>query len=592
MSEPLPHPAAAPRLPSRSAALWFECRAMGLRALRLGRSLIDPAHRRHRVAEALRDAPLLAESIAPLWPTQDAPERALVLGKIQNLRVARVAFDGVELAPGEVLSFWAQLGRPVRRRGFAVGRELREGCLIPTVGGGLCQLSNALYDAALKGGMEILERHAHSQVVPGSAAVRDRDATVFWNYIDLRLRAPCALRIEVALDADSLRVRLRGHAQTQATLPVSLATRAQASADAHAHPRTDADAHTHAPRRGDCAICGETSCFRNAPTAEDAVAGTVAVLAGALSPEHAAFLAQTQPQAERLQPTRRRWPRLQRRVRNALQRLRGWPPARRALSAAAADARAAATQLRPTHLDVYVDQAWLPVLWRRGVLAGRRVHVLMRSLPMAQIHAELERAAAVHPQEPTLRDFRADPALLRAETEALAAAQRWIGAHAQAVALGGARAEPLPWRLPSPDSATDMPSTRAPGPLRVLFPTSTLVRKGALELSAALRGMDAEVLLPLREGGEPARWAETPLRRVAIDTPAQLAQALLHCDAVVLPAWVEHQPRALLAAIAQGVPVIATAACGLGALPGWREVPAGDAAALRIELTLVAQRLR
>lgn len=589
MSEPLPLPAAAaPRLPSRGAALWFECRAMGLRALRLGRSLIDPAHRRHRAGEALRDAPLLAESIAPLWPTQDAPERALVLGKIQNLRVARAAFDGVELAPGEVLSFWAQLGRPVRRRGFAVGRELREGCLIPSVGGGLCQLSNALYDAALKGGMEILERHAHSQVVPGSAAVRDRDATVFWNYIDLRLRAPCALRIEVALDADSLRVRLRGHAQTQATLPVSLAPRAHASADADGHGH----AHTHAPRHGDCATCGETSCFRNAPMAEDAVAGAVAVLAGALSPEHAAFLAQTQPEAERLQPLRGRWPRLQRRARNALQRVRGWPPARRALSAAAADARAAATQLRPTHLDVYVDQAWLPVLWQRGVLAGRRVHVLMRSLPMAQIHAELERAAALHPTEPTLRDFRADPALLRAETEALAAAQRWIGAHAQSIALGGVRAELLPWRLPSPESAADMPSTRAPGPLRVLFPASTLVRKGALELSAALRGMNAEVLLPLREGGEAARWAQTPLRRVAIDTPAQLAQTLMQCDAVVLPAWVEHQPRALLAAIAQGVPVIATAACGLGALPGWQEVPAGDVAALRARLQGIAERLQ
>jgi glycosyltransferase involved in cell wall biosynthesis len=224
----------------------------------------------------------------------------------------------------------------------------------------------------------------------------------------------------------------------------------------------------------------------------------------------------------------------------------------------------------------------------------------MRSLPMARIHAELERAAAVHPQEPTLRDFRADSALLRAETEGLAAAQRWIGAHAQVVALGGARADLLPWRLPSPEGdarmpstsmpSTGTPSTRAPGPLRVLFPASSLVRKGVLELSAALRGIDAEVLLPLREGGEAARWGDTPLRRIAIDTPAQLAQALMQCDAVVLPAWVEHQPRALLAAIAQGVPVIATAACGLGALPGWQEVPAGDAEALRARLQRIAER--
>jgi glycosyltransferase involved in cell wall biosynthesis len=46
-------------------------------------------------------------------------------------------------------------------------------------------------------------------------------------------------------------------------------------------------------------------------------------------------------------------------------------------------------------------------------------------------------------------------------------------------------------------------------------------------------------------------------------------------DLVVFPAFVESQPRRLLAALASGVPVIATPACGLGP----RE-PAGDAAAL------------
>ena len=69
-----------------------------------------------------------------------------------------------------------------------MGRELREGCLVPSIGGGLCQLSNALYDAALRAGLQVVERHRHTQVVPGSLAESDRDATVFWNYRDLRLR--------------------------------------------------------------------------------------------------------------------------------------------------------------------------------------------------------------------------------------------------------------------------------------------------------------------------------------------------------------------------------------------------------------------
>ena len=40
------------------------------------------------------------------------------------------------------------LGRITARKGFVLGREIREGCVVPTVGGGICQLSNALATAA------------------------------------------------------------------------------------------------------------------------------------------------------------------------------------------------------------------------------------------------------------------------------------------------------------------------------------------------------------------------------------------------------------------------------------------------------------
>jgi hypothetical protein len=256
------------------------------------------------------------------------------------------------------------------------------------------------------------------------------------------------------------------------------------------------------------------------------------------------------------------------------------------MAAAAAEAHAAAARLRPEHLDLYVDQAWLPFLWRRGVLAGRRVHVLMQALPMDRIQAELDRAARVHPDEPTLRDFRADDALVEAERRALEAATRWIGAHAEAMALAGAKAHVLPWRLPpvAASNAASKAASTAPRPLRVLFPASSLVRKGALELSSALQGMPVELLLPMRDGGEPARWGAIPLRRIA---PGE--DALSQCDVVALPAWVEHQPRVLLAAIARGVPVIATASCGLGTVPGWIDMPAGDVDALRAQLRRIAE---
>lgn len=569
-------PPVEPRLPGRIDALWFEFRACGLRGLRWMRDRVDRAHRRHRPSSRWRDAPVISESTSRLWPREGAPERALVLGKIQNLRRARIAFDGIELLRGQTLSFWAQVGPPTRRRGFATGRELREGCLIPSVGGGLCQLSNVLYDAAIEAGIEVLERHAHSQVVPGSAASRDRDATVFWNYIDLRLRAPYDLRLEVELDDECLRVRVRS---ADAAAPAA-APRMRARPEI---ALVDADGAVVpgvvTQRPGDCVTCGQDACFRNAPAvaeaarldeAASAATHAVAVLVDAPTPEHAAFLRDL-PGVERLASPR---PSLLHRAVSAIdRRLRPRPPARRAMDDARTTARRIAARLRPEHHELYVDQSWLPFLWRDGVLAGRRFHVLMRALPMDRIHAELDVASARWPGEPTLRDFRADDALLRDERLALESAASWIGPHAGMLAIAGARAHPLAWRLP-PGGATH--ASRADGPLRVLFPASSLVRKGVLELAEALHGLDVEVILPVRDGGEPGRWGDLPVVRIA-----DPAEALSRCDVVALPAWVEHQPRALLAAIAHGVPVVATPACGLGALHGWTDVPAGDVDALR-----------
>ena len=134
------------------------------------------------------------------------------MGKVQNLRRAAAALDGLELPAGAVFSFWRQVGRATPARGYVDGRMLREGCMMAAVGGGLCQLSNALYDAALAAGCEIVERHAHSQVVPGSAAAAGRDATVAWNYVDLRFVSPEPRLLRVILGARTLTVRLLARA--------------------------------------------------------------------------------------------------------------------------------------------------------------------------------------------------------------------------------------------------------------------------------------------------------------------------------------------------------------------------------------------
>jgi glycosyltransferase involved in cell wall biosynthesis len=50
---------------------------------------------------------------------------------------------------------------------------------------------------------------------------------------------------------------------------------------------------------------------------------------------------------------------------------------------------------------------------------------------------------------------------------------------------------------------------------------------------------------------------------------------------LILPAWVEHQPRIALRALSAGIPVIATRACGLASHPLLTEIDQPDATAIK-----------
>jgi len=189
-----------------NAVFWAKSRLLiARRGLRnaLGR---EPPLR--RLAALPAGAAPLAFDEHRLYSLADPRERELELGKVQNLRIAAAAIDGLVLEPGEIFSFWRAAGRTSRAKGYVTGRELRLGCMIPSIGGGICQLTNALSRVAHRAGMEIVERHSHSVHPEGFFIDAATDATVFWNYIDFRFRAPCRLRIGAALTETTLIVRL------------------------------------------------------------------------------------------------------------------------------------------------------------------------------------------------------------------------------------------------------------------------------------------------------------------------------------------------------------------------------------------------
>jgi hypothetical protein len=252
---------------------------------------------------------------------------------------------------------------------------------------------------------------------------------------------------------------------------------------------------------------------------------------------------------------------------------RGKPLPQARLGAQELLADAYAKRLRFDDLHLVVPQSLLPFLWRAGELNGRAFDVLMTALPMHEIQTRLDAAAALHPTSPTLSDFRADPEMVEAERQALLQARHWITPHAEILRMAGARALPLPWNLPSlPAAETRKASDR----LRVLLPASSLARKGAIELREALNGLSVELLLPPGAEDAPGFWQGFTVSRVV-----SLKEGVEAADIVVLPAWIEHQPRGLLQAIAGNKPVIATPVCGLPEVLPWIRVAEGDVRALR-----------
>src|SRR5579862_4601128 len=226
---------------SRRAELFFHVRVARHRFWRAIADFFGGLRR----CEKMPDGPYSVVVVSlkkKLWTDSRAAEAAYQNGKVQNLKTAVQELDCALLLPGQVFSFWKQVGRATEGRGYVVGRMLQQGCMIPAVGGGLCQLSNALYAAALQSGCEIVERHAHSRVVPGSAAAVGRDATVAWNYGDLRFVTSRPLRLSTRLDREDLVVALRGNG-SMTPAPVY---QDGATAMGAARP---------------CGSCGEADCF-------------------------------------------------------------------------------------------------------------------------------------------------------------------------------------------------------------------------------------------------------------------------------------------------------------------------------------------
>ncbi len=565
----------------------FRAKAFLLQLKRGAENLFNSEIKRFPKTENLTNQPNIAESKTPLWTESEPAEQFLLAGKVHNLRLAVERLNGLEIPANQTFSFWKHLGRASSLKGYVVGRELREGCIVPNVGGGLCQISNALYDAALKANFEIVERHAHTQVIAGSLAEKGRDATVFWNYVDLRFRSPKPFRIEAKLGKDHLRVVFKGEKQENDKF-IQIAKLSTLNSQLSTQPKS-------------CATCGVESCFRSLKAEANLDFGRTAFLLDEFAAEFDEYIQKTRNSkdflfipldGEKFKKANYAWEKkgfaqakqslfvtLIRAYKSRKLAAQGAARQKSLLAMAEKLAKSYAKKLTFDATHVVVSQNLLPFLWKNGFLGGRTFDVLMNALPMNEIQKRLDFAFAMNPNSKTLGDFRAENWLIEAEAEALKNARKIITPHTEIASLFGERSEILDWNLPKAKEFIKQKNAK----FTIVFPASTVGRKGCYELREAIRELDVK-LITLGVCIEDADfWRGFDWEKGGDDWFEK-------ADLVVLPAFVEHKPRRLLLAAASKIPVIASKACGVENIEAIKTIETGDAEILRREIEIIFSR--
>ena len=145
-----------------------------------------------------------AEADASLLARFTTYFNAAAANRSHNIAVAAQKI-GCSLAAGEVFSFNAAAGRRTSENGYLPAPVISGGEFTEGVGGGVCQVSTTVYNAALLAGMQIVEYHPHSLAVGYVAP--SFDAMVSGSGCDLRFRNATGARAYLVC-------RVRGNALT------------------------------------------------------------------------------------------------------------------------------------------------------------------------------------------------------------------------------------------------------------------------------------------------------------------------------------------------------------------------------------------
>lgn len=126
--------------------------------------------------------------------------------RVNNIRQVASILDGTLVRPRETFSFNQSVGPRTKASGFDEAPVIRDGVLTPGVGGGICQVSTTLFNAAFFAGLPVIERRPHSFFIDHYPV--GRDATVSYGAVDLKFRNDSDTVILISVTATDRSVRV------------------------------------------------------------------------------------------------------------------------------------------------------------------------------------------------------------------------------------------------------------------------------------------------------------------------------------------------------------------------------------------------
>ena len=129
--------------------------------------------------------------------------------RADNIALASKSINDEIVMPGEIFSYNEAVGPTTKNNGYKLGHIFIKGKKSKGYGGGVCQVSSTLFNAAEQAGMEIVERHPHS--LPVDYVPEDKDAATSYGVIDLKFKntTDSPVKIKSWIENETVNVSLK-----------------------------------------------------------------------------------------------------------------------------------------------------------------------------------------------------------------------------------------------------------------------------------------------------------------------------------------------------------------------------------------------